>query len=217
MALFAVGVNSLYTGSDAPEKPIPVMQAGGGAAPAAQKKILVFGDSLVAGYGIQLEQAFPAQLEEKLRAEGYSIGVINAGVSGDTTSGGLARLEWTLEQNPDYVILELGANDMLRATDPAVTRENLKKMLDILKSRNIPVLLAGMKATPNLGLSYMRTFNGMYKDLAKEYGAVLYPFFLEDVVLESGLMLPDGLHPNPAGVAKIVENILPDVKKLLKK
>lgn len=196
MALFILAVNSLY-------------------AEAAAKKLLVFGDSLVAGYGIPYDQAFPAQLEKKLQAGGDNISVINAGVSGDTTSGGLTRLEWTLEQKPDYVILELGANDMLRAIDPAITRDNLQKILSILKARQIPVLLAGMKAAPNLGPGFMNAYSSMYKSLAKDYGAVYYPFFLDGVLTEPSLMQEDGLHPNAAGVAKIVDNILPRVKELI--
>ncbi len=183
---------------------------------AEQKKILVFGDSLVAGYGIPLEKAFPAQLEKKLQALGYAVAVINAGVSGDTTSGGLTRLEWTLAQKPDFVILELGANDMLRAVDPAVTRENLRKMLDILKAKKIPVLLAGMKATPNLGDEFVKSYAAMYKALAKQYHAVYYPFFMEGVTTHADLVQEDGLHPTAEGVVVVVDNMLPAVKKLLK-
>jgi acyl-CoA thioesterase-1 len=186
-------------------------------ADAASKKIIVFGDSLVAGYGIPLEKAFPAQLEGKLREQGYNISVINAGVSGDTTSGGLTRLEWMLEQQkPDFVILELGGNDMLRAVDPAVTRGNLQKMLEILKERKIPVLLAGMKATPNLGEIFIKEYTAMYRDLAKKYHAIYYPFFMEGVALHSELVQEDGLHPRAEGAAVIVDRIMPSVKKLLK-
>ncbi len=197
MALFVLSVNSLC-------------------AAAGEKKLLVFGDSLTAGYGILYDQAFPAQLESKLRAGGYSVKVINAGVSGETTSGGLARLEWTLEQKPDFVILELGANDMLRAIDPAITRANLQKMLDILQQKKIPVLFAGMKATPNLGKKFVTAFDGIYPALAKKYPVIFYPFFLEGAALHPNLTQDDGLHPTPEGVTVIVSNILPDVKKLLK-
>ncbi len=138
-------------------------------------------------------------------------------VSGDTTSGGLTRLEWTLEQKPDYIIIELGANDMLRAIDPALTRGNLGKMLEILQQHKIPVLLAGMKAAPNLGQKYVTAFDSIYPALAKKYNTVYYPFFLEGVALHRELIQDDGLHPNPAGVAVIVDKILPDVKKLLEK
>lgn len=183
-----------------------------------QKTILAFGDSLTVGHGIPLEKAFPAQLEERLREKGYEVTVINAGVSGETTSGGLTRLEWVLDQQkPDFVILELGANDMLRGVDPKVTRDNLQKMLDILKGKKLPVLLAGMRAMPNMGDLFGGRYQKLYKELAKKYDAVYYPFFLEGVILEPTLMQEDGLHPNVAGVAVIAENILPAVKKLLKK
>jgi acyl-CoA thioesterase-1 len=198
MALFALSVNSLY-------------------AAAGAKKILAFGDSLTSGYGIPYRQSFAGQLEKRLKEEGYDVAVTNAGVSGDTTSGGLARLEWTLMQKPDYVILELGANDMLRAVDPALTRANLKKMLDILRQHKIPVLLAGMKATPNLGEKFVTAYDTMYAELAQEYGAVYYPFFMEGVALQRDLLLEDAMHPNEKGIAAIVEGILPSVKELLKK
>jgi acyl-CoA thioesterase-1 len=181
------------------------------------KTILVVGDSLVAGYNIPVEQAFPAQLERKLRRQNYPVKVINAGVTGDTTSGGLTRLEWVLQQNPDYVILELGANDMLRVVPPAVTKENLRKMLAILKARRIPVLLAGMKATPNLGVEYGAQYAALYRDLAKQYPVVFYPFFLEGVTGHAEYLQDDGLHPTQTGVAVMVKNIFPEVKKLLTK
>jgi acyl-CoA thioesterase-1 len=180
-----------------------------------EKTILVVGDSLVAGYNIPVEQAFPAQLERKLRHKNFPVTVINAGVTGDTTSGGLTRLEWVLQQNPDYVILELGANDMLRAVPPAVTKENLRKMLVILKARHIPVLLAGMKATPNLGAEYGAQYAALYRDLAKQYPVVFYPFFLEGVTGHAEYLQDDGLHPTVTGVAVMVKNIFPAVKKLL--
>ena len=129
--------------------------------------------------------------------------------------GGLTRLEWVLQRKPDFVVLELGANDMLRGTDPAVTRRNLQKMLEILARKKIPVLLAGMKATPNLGPSFEESYRKMYRELAQKYAAVYYPFFMEGVAAQPGLIQDDGLHPNAAGVAVIVERILPSVKKLL--
>lgn len=181
------------------------------------KTILVFGDSLTAGYGIALKDAFPAQLERKLKQAGYPVSVINAGVSGDTTSGGLTRLAWTLKKNPDYVILELGANDMLRAIDPKITQGNLQKMLEILKGKKIPVLLAGMKATPNLGQEFVTSYEKMYRQLARKYGAVYYPFFLEGVATHKDLLQDDGLHPNIAGNAVIAQKILPSVEKMLGK
>lgn len=184
---------------------------------AADKKILVFGDSLVAGHNIPLADAFPAQLENKLRADGHAIKVINAGVSGDTTSGGLTRLDWSLAENPDYVILELGANDMLRAVPPTVTRDNLKKMLDVLKARKTPVLLAGMHSYKNLGESFGDSYETMYKELAAEYDAVFYPFFLDGIAMNPALNIDDGMHPNPKGVLVIVDKIYPSVQKLLEK
>ena len=197
MAFFCLSVNSLY-------------------AAATEKKILVFGDSLTAGLGVSYDKAFPAQLEQKLRADGYAVKVINAGVSGDTTSGGLARLDWTLQQNPDYVILELGANDMLRAVDPALTKSNLDKMLSTLQQKKIPVLLAGMKAMTNLGQKYVTAFDEIYPAVAKKYPVIFYPFFLDSVALHPDLLQDDGMHPNPAGVAVIVDKITPSVEKLLK-
>jgi acyl-CoA thioesterase-1 len=185
-------------------------------AAAAGEKLLAFGDSLMAGYGIPLEKSFPAQLEKKLREQGRDIQVINAGVSSDTTSGGLARLGWTLDaQKPDFAIVELGGNDMLRGMDPEVTRKNLRKILRILKQRKIPVLLAGMKATPNLGPAFVDRYQKMYKDLAKKYAAVYYPFFLEGVAMEKNLVQDDGLHPNEEGITVIVDKILPLVGELL--
>lgn len=184
---------------------------------ASAKKILAFGDSLTAGYGLPLEDAFPAQLERKLKQEGYDVSVINAGVSGETTSGGLSRLEWSLADNPDYVILALGSNDMLRAVDPKVTRENLKKMLDILKARNIPVLLAGTRSFKNLGEIFGGSYERMYKELGEEYGAIVYPFLLDGVALDASLNQDDGLHPNKRGVAVMVDKIFPSVEDLLEK
>lgn len=182
---------------------------------AAEKTILAFGDSLTAGLGLPKEEAFPAQLEKKLRAEGYNIRVINAGVSGETTAGGLRRLDWSLEENPDFVILALGANDMLRGLDPNEAKKNLDAMLKILQERKIPVLLAGMKSFMNLGPLYGGKFNGIYEDLADKYDTFYYPFFLEDVALEPELNQDDGIHPNAAGVDVIVENIYPYVEELV--
>ncbi len=184
-------------------------------ASAPQKKILCYGDSLTAGYGLPYDQSFPSQLEKKLRAMGYDITVINAGVSGETTTGGLARLDWTLRQKPDFVILELGANDMLRDIPPTLTRENLDKMLAILQEKKIPVLLAGMKATTGLGKKYDIAFDAIYPALAKKYHTVYYPFFLQGLWDQTSLRLPGNIHPNSKGVGVIVDGILPDVKKLL--
>jgi acyl-CoA thioesterase-1 len=192
--------------------------ADGSTALTSLKTVLAFGDSLTAGSGImQQDKTFPAQLELELLKEGYAVKVINGGAGGDTTSSGLTRLPWALKQKPDYVIVELGANDMLRAIDPAVTKQNLEKILETFKKKKIPVLLAGMRATPNLGDKFVDSYRRMYQELAEHYGAVYYPFFLEGAVLKPELMQEDGLHPNEKGVAVIVERILPAMKKLLKK
>ncbi|MGH6835763.1 MAG: arylesterase [Methylocella sp.] len=188
----------------------------GPARPAAKEtaplKIIAFGDSLVAGLGLAADAAFPAVLEKTLRAEGYHVRIVNAGVSGDTASGGQARLDWALADGADGVILELGANDMLRGVDPAVTKAALDAILGELKARNIKVLIAGMKAASSLGQDYKTRFDAIYPALAKKYDAPLYPFFLEGVAGEPALKLGDGVHPNPAGVERIVKSILPDVR-----
>jgi acyl-CoA thioesterase-1 len=178
-------------------------------------KIIAFGDSLVAGLGLAADAAFPSVLQEKLRAEGYNVAVVNAGVSGDTTSGGLARLDWTLAGVADGVILELGANDMLRGVDPEITKAALDAMLAKLKARKIKVLIAGMQATPSLGPEFKSRFDAIYPELAKKYDAPLYPFFLDGVAGDPSFELPDRLHPNPAGVERIVARILPTVRAFL--
>ena len=178
-------------------------------------KIVAFGDSLFAGHGLALDAAFPSVLEQKLREEGYDVTVINAGVSGDTASGGESRLDWTLADNPDAVILELGANDMLRGADPEVTKTALDAILAKLKTRNIKVLIAGMKANPGLGQEYKTRFDAIYPDLARKYDAPLYPFILDGVAGNPALELPDRLHPNPAGVRRMVEGIFPAVRSFL--
>ncbi len=175
-------------------------------------KIIAFGDSVVAGYGLAADAAFPAVLEKTLRAEGYHVTIINAGVSGDTASGGEARLDWALGDGADGVILELGGNDMLRGVDPEVTKAALDAILAKLKARNIKVLIVGMKALPSLGQEFKTRFDAIYPGLAKKYEAPLYPHFLEGVIDEPALKLADGLHPNPAGVERIVKGILPDVR-----
>jgi acyl-CoA thioesterase-1 len=182
-----------------------------GSAAAQPLKILALGDSLMAGYGLPPGQGFAPQLERALKEHGVQAQVIDAGVSGDTTAGGLARLDWALADAPDLVILELGANDMLRGVDPAETRANLDAILAKLRQAGPKVLLAGMRAAPNLGPSYAGAFEKAYVDLAAKYAVPLYPFFLEGVATEAGLNLPDGLHPNAAGVQEIVRRILPHV------
>lgn len=178
-------------------------------------KIIVFGDSLVAGPGLAAEATFPSLLEARLRQKGYHVTLVNAGVSGDTSSGGLARLDWALAGGADGLILELGANDMLRGVDPEVTKTALDGILAKLKARHIKVLIAGMKATPSLGEPYQTRFDAIYPDLAKKYDALLYPFFLEGVAGVPALQLPDHLHPNAGGVARMVEGILPLVRVFL--
>ena len=177
--------------------------------------IVAFGDSLTAGYGLAANEAFPAQLQRALAAKGLAVNVVNAGVSGDTTAGGLARLDWSIPDGTDGVILELGANDALRGFDPAVTRKALDTMLRRLQERKISVLLCGMVAPPNMGAEYSRAFNAIYPDLAAQTGAILYPFFLTGVAADPKLNQRDGLHPTAAGVAVIVDHILPQVEALI--
>lgn len=172
--------------------------------------VMAFGDSLYAGYNVQQDESFPAQLEKALSARGLNVQVHNAGVSGDTTAAGLQRLAFALDglpRKPDLVILGLGGNDMLRGISPEQTQSNLKAMLDELKKREIPVVLTGMIAAPNLGQDYASKFNPIYPALAKQYDAGLYPFFLDGVITDKALMLPDGIHPNPKGIAKVVNGI----------
>jgi acyl-CoA thioesterase-1 len=177
--------------------------------------IVAFGDSLTAGYGLSANEAFPAQLQRALDAKGLAVEVVNAGVSGDTTTGALSRLDWSVPDGTDAVILELGANDALRGFDPEVTRKALDTMLRRLKERKISVLLCGMVAPPNLGAEYGRDFNSIYSDLAAQTGAILYPFFLTGVAADPKLNQRDGLHPTAAGVAVIVDRILPQVEQLI--
>ena len=184
-------------------------------AKAAEKRLLVLGDSLTAGYGLPSAQAFPVKLEAALRAKGVAVTVINAGVSGDTTAGGLARLDWSLADKPTHVIVELGANDMLRGLDPAQARRNLDQIMTRLRAEKLPVLIAGMLASRTLGAAYQAEFDGMYPALAKQHGAALYPFFLDGVATDPALNQNDGLHPNARGVDVIVERILPSVLTLL--
>lgn len=185
------------------------------AARAEPFRIVGFGDSLMAGFGLGPGEGFPEKLEAALRARGHDVVIANAGVSGDTTSGGLSRLDWSVPDGTQLVILELGANDMLRGIDPALVEQNLDKMLARLKQRNIPVLLAGMVAAPNLGHAYGEQFGTIYPKLAEKYGATLYPFFLDGVAGERSLLLEDGMHPNAAGIDRMVERALPTVEKAI--
>ncbi len=178
-------------------------------------KLLVFGDSLVAGYGLPADQAFQARLGAALRADGRDVQILDGGVSGDTSAGGLARLDWALADKPDAVLLELGANDALRGTDPAETRRNLSAILDQLATTHLPVLLTGMEAPPNLGRAYGDQFRAIFADLGKRPGVIFDPFFLAGVAGNPTLNQEDGMHPNPAGVAIEVARIKPLVEKLL--
>ena len=177
--------------------------------------IVALGDSLTAGYGLGPGESFPEQLETALRERGYDVAVANAGVSGDTASDGLARLEWSVPADADIVIVELGANDALRGIDPAVTRASLSKIVATLRERGQAVLLAGMLAPRNLGEGYADKFDVIYPELAAEHGVPLMPFFLEGVAADRNLNQSDGMHPTKAGVAKIVENVLPAVQELV--
>ncbi len=177
--------------------------------------IVALGDSLTAGYGLSADDAFPAKLNAALKAKGVSATVINAGVSGDTAGGGLDRLDWSVPEGTDGVILELGANDMLRGIDPKVTKAALSKILDRLAERHIPVLLAGMKAARNMGPDYAQAFDAIYPALAASHGVVFYPFFLAGVAGDPELNQDDGMHPTAAGVDKIVADILPKVETLI--
>ncbi len=177
--------------------------------------ILAFGDSLTAGYGLAPGEAYPVRLEAALSAGGRAVEVRNAGVSGDTTSGGRRRLAWTLKAAPDLVILELGANDALRGIDPALTRANLDAMLSTLGQRGIPVLLAGMLAPPNYGDRYAAAFNAIFPELAAKHGVALYPFFLDGVAADPALNQADTLHPNAEGIKVIVDKLLPHVRALI--
>ena len=178
-------------------------------------KIVALGDSLSAGFGLSVEAAFPSKLAEALKAKSVAVTIVNAGVSGDTASGGLDRLDWSVPDGTDAVILELGANDALRGLDPAVTKSALETILRKLADRHIPVLLAGMQAPRNLGADYARDFDAIYPALASTHPVVFYPFFLDGVAADPRLNQADGLHPNVAGVDVIVARILPQVEELI--
>jgi acyl-CoA thioesterase-1 len=178
-------------------------------------KIVVLGDSLSAGYGLPVQAAFPARLARALEAKGIAASVANAGVSGDTASGGLGRLDWSVPDGTEAVIVELGANDALRGIDPALTKTALDSILRKLKDRHIAVLLAGMRAPRNMGPDYVRSFDAIYPELASTHAIVFYPFFLDGVATDPKLNQGDGLHPNAAGVEAIVMRILPQVEELI--
>jgi len=184
-------------------------------AEAAEKRLLLLGDSLIAGYGLPPGEGFAAQLERALDKRGYDVEVIDAGVSGDTTAGGLARLDWSLAADPTHAVVELGANDALRGLDPAAMKQNLDAIITRLKEQDVKALLAGMVAPRNLGPEYREAFEGAYAQLAEKHDILLYPFFLKGLQGKPELIQSDGLHPNAEGVAVIVENILPSIEKLL--
>jgi len=207
---FAAAVNSLL---------LAILWVGlcllGANAQTAPIKLAILGDSLAAGYGVSPAQAMPARLEAALKKEGRNVAIINHGVSGDTTAGGLERIDWMMADKPDIVIVELGGNDVLRGTDPATTERNLDGIIAKLKAAGVTVWLAGMLAPRNYGSEYAQQFDGIYKRLADKHGVPLYPFFLDGVAADPALNQPDGIHPNPKGVDVIVERILPFVIKNL--
>ena len=180
-------------------------------------QLMVFGDSLVAGYGLPAQEGFARQLQDRLTAQGMAIKILNAGVSGDTTAGGLARLEWALVEKPDYVMIVLGGNDLLRGLDPSATRHNLDQILSKLAARGIKTFLCGMLAPVNLGAEYGAEFNPVYSDLAQKYDLAFYPFFLQDVALVPRYNQRDGIHPNAEGVAKIIDGMMPLLQRFLSK
>jgi acyl-CoA thioesterase-1 len=197
IVFMTAGTASAQTSATGPTKPI---------------KMVVLGDSLSAGLGLSAASAFPAQLQKSLKINGVDVDMINAGVSGDTSSGGRDRLDWSVPPGTDAVIVELGANDALRGTDPKVTRAALTDILTRLKARGVAVLLCGMVAPPNYGSDYASRFNAIYPDLAKSFAVPLYPFFLEGVATDARLNQADGMHPTAEGVDVIVKNILPTVQ-----
>ena len=182
----------------------------------AAPKILALGDSITAGYGVRPSEALPARLEARLKADGVAAELVNAGVSGDTTAGGLSRLDWALQDKPQYAFVELGANDALRGLDPKAAYKNLDGILARLKSAGVKTLLVGMKAPAKWGQDYQKEFDAIYPALAEKYKVPLYPFILEGVALDPKLTQPDGLHPNPDGVNEMVRRMAPALERLLK-
>jgi acyl-CoA thioesterase-1 len=194
-----------------------VLAQGAGAVTEKPIKMVVLGDSLSAGFGLPAGAAFPVRLQKALDTKGIKVDMINAGVSGDTSSGGRDRLDWSVPEGTEAVIVELGANDALRGTDPAVTRAALSDILTRLKARGVAVLLCGMVAPPNYGSDYAARFNAIYPELAKSFGVPLYPFFLDGVAADARLNQADGMHPTAEGVDIVVKNILPMVEAFLGK
>ena len=193
----------------------PIAPARAQDAAAKPVKLVVLGDSLSAGYGLPANAAFPVRLQAALKDKGIAVETINAGVSGDTTSGGLGRLDWSVPEGTQGVILELGANDALRGIDPKIPREALSEIIKRLQARNIAVLLAGMVAPPNYGADYAQKFNSIYPELAKQFAVPLYPFFLEGVAGNAKLNQGDGMHPTIEGIDIVVKNILPSVEAFI--
>jgi acyl-CoA thioesterase-1 len=178
-------------------------------------RIVGFGDSLMAGFGLGPGEGFPEKLQAALQRKGHDVVITNAGVSGDTTSGGLARLDWSVPDGTQLVILELGANDMLRGVAPELTEKNLDLMLARLGERGMNVLLIGMVAAPNLGPDYADAFNAIFPRLAQKHDVALYPFFLDGIAADRNFLLEDGMHPNQAGIDRMVERMLPEVERLI--
>ena len=188
---------------------------GAATASAAPTSLMLYGDSLMAGYGLAQDEGFAAQLQAALAADGYDVTIVNASVSGDTSAAALARLDWSLAERPDAVLLGLGGNDMLQGLAPGSLSRNLTTILDRLRADSIPVLLLGMQASPGLGADYVQSFNAIYPDLARGFGVPLYPFFLDGVALDPALNQADRIHPNARGVQSIVKRLLPAVEDLL--
>ncbi|MBK5911079.1 hypothetical protein CCR85_06185 [Rhodothalassium salexigens] len=219
LGLLALFATALAVGFAAPAADRPTGDSDGKDAGAATHTVLALGDSLTAGYGLGPGEGFTGQLAAWLDDRGLDTRVVNAGVSGDTTSGGRSRLAWVLDgldRAPDLAIVALGGNDMLRAIEPKLTRANLAAIIATLKERDIPVLLAGMRAPPNRGPDYAQAFDAIYPDLAEQQGVRLYPFFMDGVATDTDLLQPDGLHPNAKGVARMVDGIGPLVAAMLR-
>lgn len=178
-------------------------------------RIMLYGDSILAGYGLPAETAFAGVLARRLADDGFKAEIVNASVSGDTTAGGVSRLDWALADKPDLIVLALGGNDVLRGIDPANTRANLTAMLSTMQARGIPVLLAGMQAPRNLGPDYVRAFDPIYPDLAVTYHATFYPFLLDGIATDPAMNQADGIHPNPKGVQRMVDGLAPLIERML--
>ncbi|PJK29009.1 arylesterase [Minwuia thermotolerans] len=183
---------------------------------AEERRVVMLGDSITAGYGLPQGDALPVRLEKELTDRGLDVAVENAGVSGDTTAGGLSRLDWAVQGAPDLVIVALGGNDGLRGIDPADTRRNMDRIVGRLTERGIPVLVAGMLAPPNMGGDYARAFNAIFPEVAEAHGAAFYPFLLEGVAADPALNQPDGIHPNAEGARLVAERMAEPVARALK-